>query len=413
MNYTEQLRQAVAERRKYLDAGDMEKYESLKVTIDELRAKVEAEKEQSEIESAFTDPATKRAFVGTPEPEKAEKRFSTLGEQLTSIKRHQDGNIDNRLIEARASGMNETIGSEGGFLVQSDFSNELWKRMYETGALYSRTRRVGVKGDGITIPTIDETSRANGSRWGGVQAYWASEAGTVAASKPKFGQLELRLKKLMALSYATDELLADSAALEAIVADAFNEEMGFKVDDGIFNGTGAGQMLGILNSDALVTVNKEANQVAATILTENIIKMWSRMYGKSRANAVWFINQDIEPQLFTMSLAVGTGGVPVYMPANGLAGSPYGTLMGRPVIPVEQCATLGTVGDIMLVDLSQYMTIDKGGVKGDSSMHVRFLYDEMAYRFITRIDGQPLWKSALTPFKGSNTQSPFVALQTR
>ena len=311
MNYTEQLRQAVVKRREYLDAGDMEKYDSLKKDIEELRAKVEAEKEQSALESAFTAPNEERSFVDKGEPEKTEKRFATLGEQLTSIKRHQDGNIDKRLVEARASGLNETIGSEGGFLVQSDFSNELWKRMYETGALYSRTRRVGVRGDGITIPTIDETSRANGSRWGGVQAYWASEAGTVAASKPKFGQLELRLKKLMALSYATDELLADSSALEAIVADAFNEEMGFKVDDGIFNGTGAGQMLGILNSDALVTVAKEANQVASTILTENIVKMWSRMYGKSRANAVWFINQDIEPQLFTMSLAVGTGGVPV------------------------------------------------------------------------------------------------------
>jgi len=413
MDYTKELAKAIKESRSYLDAGDMEKYEGMKDTIADLRAKAEAQKEQRQLEEEYNRPAEERQVVyeETPPPKEEEKRFGSLGEQLVAVKRHQDGHTDQRLL--RASGLNETVGSEGGFLVQTDYSNELMKRVYETGALASRTRKVTVKGDGLIIPTIDETSRANGSRWGGVQSYWASEAGTVTSSKPKFGQLDLRLKKLMALSYATDELLQDSNALESIISDAFNEEIGFKVDDAIMNGTGAGQPLGILNSDALVTVAKESGQDGGTLVTENIVKMWSRLYGKSRANAVWFINQDIEPELFTMSLAVGTGGVPVYMPANGLAGSPYGTLMGRPVIPIEHCSTLGTVGDIVLADMSQYMLIDKGGVKSDASMHVRFLYDEMAYRFITRLDGQPLWKKALTPFKGSNTQSPFVALATR
>jgi hypothetical protein len=47
------------------------------------------------------------------------------------------------------------------------------------------------------------------------------------------------------------------------------------------------------------------------------------------------------------------------------------------------------------------------------SVHVRFLYDEQVFKFTYRVDGQPIWSSALTPFKGSNTLSPFVALQTR
>jgi len=163
-----------------------------------------------------------------------------------------------------------------------------------------------------------------------------------------------------------------------------------------------------------VSVAKEVGQAAATVVYQNVLKMWSRMWAPSRGNAVWFINQDVEPQLMQLYMAVGTGGVPVWMPANGISGSPYATLFGRPIIPVEYCPTLGTVGDIMLVDLSQYEFIDKGGVQQTSSIHVSFLTGETAFRFMYRCNGMPEWKSALTPKSGSaNTLSPYVALATR
>lgn len=114
-----------------------------------------------------------------------------------------------------------------------------------------------------------------------------------------------------------------------------------------------------------------------------------------------------------MSLSVGTGGIPVYMPPNGAAGTPYGTLFGRPVIPVEQASTLGTAGDISLVDLSQYLLIDKGEVQSASSVHVRFIYGENTFRFTYPVNGQPIWNKAMTPKNGSNTLSPFVTLATR
>jgi len=141
--------------------------------------------------------------------------------------------------------------------------------------------------------------------------------------------------------------------------------------------------------------------------------MWSRCWAPSRKNAVWLINQDCEPQLNGMSIAVGTGGIPVYLPAGGLSQSPYSTLFGRPVIPVEYCATVGDQGDIILADFTQYQAIDKGVLKTATSIHVRFDYNETAFRFVFRFDGQPSWKSALTPYKGSNTLSPFVALANR
>jgi len=121
------------------------------------------------------------------------------------------------------------------------------------------------------------------------------------------------------------------------------------------------------------------------------------------------------PQLYTMSIAVGTGGQLVFVPPGGLSGAPYGSLLGRPVIPIEQASALGDVGDIILADLNGYILAQKGGVQADVSIHVEFVSDQQVFRFIMRIDGQPVRASALTPYKGgaNATQSHFVALEAR
>jgi HK97 family phage major capsid protein len=171
-----------------------------------------------------------------------------------------------------------------------------------------------------------------------------------------------------------------------------------------------------MNSPALVTVAKETSQTADTILFANIVKMWARTYAPCRARGVWLINQDIEPQLLQMSFdpAATAGMVPAYMPANGAAGSPYATLMGRPVVPINAAQTLGDLGDISLVDLSQYMTVIKsGGIRQDVSIHLFFDYDMTAFRFIMRVGGRPWWGSAITPANSTNTLSCFVTLAER
>jgi HK97 family phage major capsid protein len=315
----------------------------------------------------------------------------------------------------KALGLNETVPSQGGFLVQQDLVGGLVERMYETGQVMSRCWRipVGANSNGVKLNALAETSRATGSRWGGVRGYWLAEGATKTSSMPEFRQIQLDLKKVAAVVYATDELLQDATALEGIVNRVVPDELRFLTEDAIIRGAGGVQPAGILGSGALVSVAKENLQAADTVVFENIVKMWSRMWAPSRRNAVWYINQDVEPQLYGMSMDVGTGGVPVYMPAGGLSGAMYGTLFGRPVIPIEQADTVGDQGDVILADMSQYALIEKGGIQSASSIHVAFLTDEQVFRFVYRVDGQSLWNSALTPFQGANTLSPFVVLDAR
>ena len=343
--------------------------------------------------------------------------FKSFGEQLACIARasRPGGVVDPRLHAIQnATGLGEGIPSDGSFLVQNDFSNDLLKQVFETGILAPRCKRYSISGNSnsIKINGFDETSRAS-TRSGGVLGYWLAEAAEITKSKPKFRQINLELKKLCGLVYASDELLADMSILTKVLQDAFVSEINFRVDDAIINGTGAGQPLGILNAGCLVTVNKESGQTQKTVVAENIIKMYSRLLPGSEKNAVWLVNKNVLPQLYTLSLAVGVGGAPIFQPVGGFSQVPYNTLLGCPVIPVEQCATLGTIGDIILADLSGYIIADKGGVKTDMSIHVAFVTDESCFRFVLRIDGQPSLASALTPYKGSDTLSHFIVLQTR
>jgi HK97 family phage major capsid protein len=99
------------------------------------------------------------------------------------------------------------------------------------------------------------------------------------------------------------------------------------------------------------------------------------------------------------------------MPA-GTGGNPYPLLKGRPVLVVEQCQALGTVGDIVLIDPSQYIVVD-AGMNTALSVHARFDNDEVVFRFTWRIDGKGAYSTQITPYNGSQTRSPFIVLAAR
>ncbi len=372
------------------------------------------------------------AFSPLPAPERvevvqdqADKPFAGIGEMLQAIAiaamapgdriaGRPTGSVDPRLRKLRAaSGMNEAVPAEGGFLVGTEQSQTLIEKAYQTGLLPARCNRVGIGAgfNGLSAPYIKETSRATGSRLGGVRVYRKNEGAAGVHAAPEFGSLDIKLEDLIGLCYVTNDLIQDATALGSIVERSFAQEFGFRLDDEIVEGSGVGQCLGFLNAPCLVTVDEEGGQTKDTINMDNIEKMWSARWIRG-TDYVWLVNQECEPQLSKLQYP---GGFPAYMPAGGLSGSPFATLKGRPVIVIEQASALGDAGDISLVDLGEYVLIDKGGVQAAQSLHVKFTTNEMAFRWVYRVNGQPAWASALTPFKAASgaTVSPFVTLDDR
>lgn len=334
------------------------------------------------------------------------KKESNYGE---FAKKHQS-HFDQPVLKS-IQGMSTQVAADGAALILPEFNTTIMERVYAND-LWNRTDQYTVAGNNMTFLANAETSRANGSRHGGLQAFWTAEAGNIQSSKPQMRQLGLKLKKLAVVVYLTDELIEDAgAALEQFVSRKVSEEFNFMLGDTIFNGTGAGQPLGILNSPSYLLITKESNQSPSTIVSENIDKMWARRY--VGGNYAWYHNQDCGPQLDKLSQAIGTAGVALYRPADGIAGVMPQLLKTAPRVETEFNNTVGTAGDIILADLGQYITISKGGIAQAVSVHVEFLTDQTALRFTMRVDGQPWEHSALTPYKGSNTQSSFIGIETR
>jgi HK97 family phage major capsid protein len=318
-----------------------------------------------------------------------------------------------------ASGAAESVDSDGGYLVGQDNGGVLQSQVYETGILVGKVRKqpIGVGSNGFKASFLDETNRANGSRFGGLQVFTQAEAQdfSTKGTRPKFRLFELLLLKFIGLMFLTDELMEDVTALEGFVNEWFPQEFAFKLDDNIFAGNGAGQFVGMINSPARVTIAKEVGQPAKTVQAENIEKMYAAMPAGSLSNAEFFINQEVWPQLFKLSHAIGTGGVPMFVPAGGLSVAPFGTLLGRPITPIEQASALGTEGDVAFVDPTRYMMIDKGPIKTAASIHVKFLTDEQALRWTLRANGQPIAAAPITPYKGDAAfkMSSIVTLAVR
>lgn len=359
----------------------------------------------------------------------AKKPFASFGEQLRAIYQaavRRDIPVDKRLLEvnsqweARAkraapSGMHEGLGSDGGFALQTDFAGALMDTAVTTGQILSRVDSYPVSAGSREVSWMDinETSVAT-TVFGGVRVYWAAEANSVTASKPQLAERKLVLEKLFGLAYATSEMMEDVSWLGALLSRAFSTGIQRKLEgDIVLDGTGTGRPLSISNSGALVSVAKETGQKAATVLYENVTHAWGRMLPDSRANAVWLIHPDAEEVLPFMTIPVGTGGLPVWLPPGGASQTSFSSLFGRPVIPIDHCAALGTVGDVIFADLNQYLLANKGGVREDVSMHVKFTTDEQTFRFIFRANGRPKKTEALTIKNSSNKRSAFVAIATR
>jgi HK97 family phage major capsid protein len=349
--------------------------------------------------------------------DESSRPFASFGEQMQAIRFASlpGATIDPRLMGA-ALGGSAGVPSDAGFLIQKEFAVDIFARAFEEAQLASRCDRmpIGEGKDGAEVVTLDDgNSRTTGNRFGGVRVYRVGETETPTKSKPKIRKWKLDLEDMAAVMYASDRMLEDAPLMDSVYRTAISREFSFVIDDEIYRGTGVGQCLGLKTSGVTITVDKESGQAAKTIVYENINNMWARMWARSRFNSVWFINQDVEPQLNLMTIPVGTGGVPAYLPPSGASSTPFATIFGRPVIPIEHADTLGTKGDICLADMSEYGLIEKDGLKTDVSMHVQFLTFEQTFRFKMRINGKPKWSSALTPYKGTNTLSPFIMLQAR
>lgn len=322
----------------------------------------------------------------------------TLGNFLRAVRSR------NVRYRAAACGNNETNDDEGGYLVDQQFSRNLLQRMNQNGVLTAGMDRIpiGAGYNGLKFNELQDYDRRDGHH--AVNVFRIAEAAEKTKSMPKFNRKSVDLEKLVGLYCATDELLQDEPALEAMVASWFGREFSYKMDYEAMHGGGTTEMLGLLNAAALVTIKRNT---AGRVDANDVARMYSRMYPPSIRSAEWFVSSSVLPQLIGMTI----GDQPVWLPPGGLAVAPYGTLFGRPIRISEVSPQLGAKGDIGFFDMSEYLLIEKGGVQAASSIHVLFTTDQSMYRFVLRNNGMPKWSRAIYPNQGTDQVSPWIVLE--
>lgn len=434
-------------------AEEEAQYGTLLAEADEMRVAYEQEQRRMQREGRRqTIAGIRQEFNAVPDPQRAFARG--IVPQVTRMremwqqdpqwgfKGHGDfalaiynatmqGVRDERLdrIAGYQAALDHNVPQSGGMLLPPAHNTNIYNHMMGSRTnLMALCDRYPLTGN-LTIELIAnaETSRVAGSRWGGVQSYWVEDGSTVTDTQPKTRMIELRPRQLATLVKVTNTLLNNAGALEAFLDQAAVDDQIQTINNAIMRGDGVAKPKGFLNSGSLVTITKESSQAAATIVDQNVHKMWARCLEEE--SAIWLINRDTAPQVEGLSAPGISGTIPVMLATpNGaptLAIQGPQTLKGRPIRRVEQCSTLGTIGDIVLANMSGYAlayrargdgagTVDgEPAIQKDMSMHLEFDKNRTAFRYIIAVDGQTWLQSAITPEQGSSTLSHFVVVETR
>jgi len=374
----------------------------------------------------------KKSFAA-PDPaiEQAKKdalKFKSFGEQASAIWKFRNSggrDRDNRLAYLDQHGQLQNLDnvkalvegtdSTGGFLVFPQYDADIKYVALEQSIIRPNGPTIiPMKSDTLLIPRIDETSHAS-TVYGGFVGYWTGEGATMTEANPKWGNCQLSAHKLAFWTRASNELLADNAVgLEAFLRPRVAETLAWFEDIAFVQGAGGGQPLGILNAPCLISVTRKNT---SHVVPMDILKMYTEVLPASRDKIVWLLNHEVlmdlltstvEPYPMTYATTPAYSATPWFQ-AN-LVDPVKKTILGRPYFVSEKMSGLGDAGDIGCFDLSYYLIGERQPLTIDASTHVYFTSDYTAWRFVERIDGQPWLQSALTPYKGSDTLSPFVSL---
>ena len=134
--------------------------------------------------------------------------FKSIGEFYGAAARAvRGGRTDPRLVRDALLGGSSTSGQDGAFMVPPRIAADLLDLTYEQSAVAKRCHRFPApeKG-GAFAPSINEESRVDGSRFGGVGSGWIGQGEAIPTGTPKWKRWDAgHLKKVGAVVYASEE----------------------------------------------------------------------------------------------------------------------------------------------------------------------------------------------------------------
>jgi HK97 family phage major capsid protein len=162
--------------------------------------------------------------------------------------------------------MNETTGSEGGYLVEDEYANEILAFAAVTSVALQDCRIWPMNTDTLRIPARD----------GGVSVGVTAEQTAATQSEPTYREVVLNAKKVDAFSEITNELLEDSSYdIISELTSQFAEQIGVYLDEELWAGTTLGT--GIETAANVNEVQLAAGELIANIDSDDLSLMISKL----------------------------------------------------------------------------------------------------------------------------------------
>ncbi len=426
----------ITEERKFTEEEQTE-YDGLKVKVDEVNEKI------TEIEEIEEERSTRAAELAA-EREKLEKpireiklpdsggrnsvdepdTFHGFGDFLYAVRfRPQDTRLltvrdtmspdELRGYEMALSQMSPDrreqsmgVGIEGGFAVPTQFLDTLLQ--VDTQEAIVRPRATVIPaGDPpdalIAIPALNQTAAQN--VYGGVTVSWIGEGAEKAETDLELLEVKLTPHEVAGWIRTTDKLLRNWQAAGPLLETQLRSALIADEDTQFISGTGVGQPTGVIGAPGTIAV---ARAGAGAIVYADITGMMVRR--RPRTSYIWVASPDIEQQLMGI-VDPGAAGTLIWQP-NAREGQPA-TLMGLPLEFNERQPTLGTQGDLILIDWTKYLIKDGSGpfVSISSNVDDDFIHNKTVVKIFRLVDGAP-WVSAPIPQENplATTRSPYVVL---
>jgi len=395
------LKKASDEKRDFTEDEEKE-YVTMEKGLDGLDQKIEEVDKREKREKKLLEEKLKNKSqpqIQSLEPD----GFRNIGEFFHAIVRNPG---DVRLQELRVQQAKD--GTAGGFAIPEQFRPTLLEVPVAPAVIRPRATVIPA-GDppdaAITMPALDQRASAGGAHmFAGVTVYHSGEGDTLTESSARLRQVKLEPKTLTAYMTASNKLLANWDAASAIIPRLMRTAQSAAEDTDFLSGDGVNKALGILNSPAAIDINRATASQVGWADIRNMISRIRSIGGQP----VWIASQTIIPQLVQIADASSRA---IWTP-SAVPGLPP-TLYGYSMFFHDRSPALGIKGDLCLCDLSAYVIKDGSGPTVMASEHFRFQNDEVAFRLVANVDGQP-WLNEPIALEGStaNTVSPFVVLDT-
>jgi HK97 family phage major capsid protein len=342
-------------------------------------------------------------------------QVAILGSHKTTPKAKADA--QDRLEKVYAStfqpwqkaALGESSGTTGGYIVPPDFYNQLLAIAAEDNRFRQYAFVQPMASATLQFPYLDITTAqaaGNSPFFGGVIAYWTSEAQTRTEVEPAFKMMELKAQELSGYSVSSNIILQDAAfGLEKFLFTLFGKAVAWYEELAFLQGNGVGKPIGVLNAAAAISVNRNT---ASHFYFADVSTMMSKLLPASFNRAQWWVSPTVVSDL--LQLKDGANRAIFISIDQGATKPPVWKLLNLPVNITEKLPALGTKGDVMLIDPSLYVIGDRMMLEIAASEHVNFLKNQMTWRFVERIDGRPWLDNAITLQDGTSQVSPFVVL---